>query len=470
LPWAVFVGAWAGASAGGWFPALCPISPGQLPFCPDNPFLPDMITCVFPITFPAAGRLALIAGYFLSGALFLRGQQPGCTDPQAVNFEPAALVNDGSCLYPPTVYSTFLLTPLSDTVRETSGLAFVGGMLWTHGDSGFPPRLYGVDTLNGTVLRRVQLAGTVNTDWEDMAQSATHLFIGDFGNNNGSRSDLRILRIPLDSLIMPDTDTLWPELIRFHYPEQTDFSAAPNQTPWDAEAFYHAGDSLHLFTKDWLQQRTRYYTIPDSPGDHAARLRDSFDVQGLITGAARNPEGDEVVLCGYRNIGAGIWTCFAWLLFDYPAHHPLAGNRRRIELGTALQLGQLEGVWLKPDRSGWMSGEAISAGPFQQAARLSGFDFRSFFDHEPLSTGPARSLENMLRLFPNPGNGLLFWEVEEGLLHRSWRLTDGMGRMALQGTFSSALGVIDTGDLPPGIWYLQVDGDRPLTRVVRLGP
>jgi hypothetical protein len=422
-----------------------------------------------PFRFLSSGYL-MILGVLLCIYGPLRAQQAGCTDAKAINYDASAMVNDGSCLYPPSVYSPVLLTPLSDTVRETSGLAYLGGMLWMHGDSGFPPRLYAVDTLNGTILRQIHLAGTVNTDWEDLAQSDTHLFIGDFGNNNGNRSDLRILRIPLDSMLMPDSDTLWPELIRFFYPEQTDFSPAPNQTPWDAEAFFHAGDSLHLFTKDWQQQRTRYYTIPDIPGDHAALLRDSFDVQGLVTGAARNPKGKEVVLCGYRNIGLGIWTCFAWLLFDYPEHHPFAGNRRRIELGTALQLGQLEGIWLRPDLGGWMSGEAISAGPFYQAARLSGFDFRSFLEHEPLWTDPMMPEEYTLRLFPNPGNGLLFWEVDQGLLHRSWRLTDGMGRIVRKGIFSSELGAIDTGGLSSGIWYLQVEGERPLTRAVRLGP
>lgn len=406
----------------------------------------------------------------LLAAVPLSAQVPGCPDPQALNYDPLATNNDGTCLYPPTASTPLLLSALSDTLRETSGLAFAGGMLWTHNDSGFPPVLHAMDTATGQILRQVFLAGVSATDWEDLALSEEHLYVGDFGNNAGNRKDLAILRVSLDSLLAPDTDTLWPEVIGFHYPDQTDFSPAPNQTPWDAEAFFHEGEHLHVFTKDWVTQQTKYYSIPDSPGQHTAILRDSFDCMGLVTGATIDPEGGEIVLCGYRNVGLGIWTCFAWLLFDYPEGQPLRGSRRRIELGTALAMGQLEGVWMTPDQRGWMTGEAIALGPFSQAARLHEFDFASFLAGTPSSSGPQAIDRGRLRLFPNPARGPVYWEADATLLGRNWRIVSPLGHLIREGQFHALLGMLDGGTLPAGVWYLMVEGLPHLTSKLRTEP
>lgn len=416
---------------------------------------------------PPIPAACLLLGLLPVLTVSLPAQQPGCTDPQALNYAPQATHNDGSCLYPGTNFTPVLLSTLSDTLRETSGLAWAGGMLWTHNDSGSSPSLYALDPGSGAILRQVNLAGTSSIDWEDLAVNDLHLYIGDFGNNAGNRMDLAILRVSLDSLLLPDTDTLWPETIRFHYPEQTDFSPAPNQTPWDAEAFFFADDSLHVFTKDWVGQRTRLYTIPDLPGEHTALLSDSFDCQGLITGATIDQEGGEVVLCGYRNIGLGIWTCFAWLLFDYPQGQPLRGNRRRIELGTALALGQTEGIAMTPEHRGWLSGEALSAGPFSQAARLLEFDFTGFFSGDPTAADPVKPPVARLRLFPNPANGPVYWDADASLLGRSWRLVSPLGTVIREGRFQELLGVLDTGTLPDGVWYLVVEGLPGLTKSLR---
>ena len=34
-----------------------------------------------------------------------------------------------------------------------------------------------------------------NVDWEDITQDETHIYIADFGNNNGNRTDLKIYKI-----------------------------------------------------------------------------------------------------------------------------------------------------------------------------------------------------------------------------------------------------------------------------------
>ena len=80
-----------------------------------------------------------------SGLLFAQ-ENPGCTDPQANNFDPGADYNDGSCTYNPTIYNPDLKYLLPDEVDETSGLIFWNELMWTINDSGGDPILYALDT------------------------------------------------------------------------------------------------------------------------------------------------------------------------------------------------------------------------------------------------------------------------------------------------------------------------------------
>ena len=390
----------------------------------------------------------LLAG-FLSAA---EAQQPGCTDPGALNYDPSATLNDGSCQYAPVNYTPVFVTFLEPTVKETSGLAFHNGLLWTQNDSGNPSRLYAVDTLTGEVLRSVFVTGAPNIDWEELAVSPTHLFVGDFGNNGGNRKDLRIFRIPLDSLAV--RDTVSADTIAFLYEDQTDFTTASNSNDYDCEAFLWMDDSLHLFTKNWLSQNTRHYVLPSQPGQHAASLRDSLDTGGLITGAARDSSGNGIVLCGYVNQGFGFWTCFAWLLWDNSPHAPFSGNKRRIELGTALQLGQMEAVALRPDGTGWLTGEAVGAGPFSFEARLSRFDLSPYFGLTSAIQNGASGAKTAIRVWPNPTDGLLNAEIHPALYGSAWRLVDSTGRDARLGIFPAGRMTLDTAGLAPGTYWL----------------
>ena len=126
--------------------------------------------------------------------------QDGCTDPLATNFDSNAINNDGSCQYATTNYLMNFIGTLEDEIQETSGLLFVGDELWTHNDSGNENRLYQLDTMTGAVLREVLIANAENEDWEDITQDNQYIYIGDFGNNEGTRTDLRIYRILKSSL------------------------------------------------------------------------------------------------------------------------------------------------------------------------------------------------------------------------------------------------------------------------------
>ncbi|WP_201978281.1 hypothetical protein [Hymenobacter rubidus] len=229
---------------------------------------------------------------------------------------------------------------LDQAIPETSALLYTDGNLWTLNDSGNPPVLFRLDSATGRVVQRVHITNFPNVDWEELAADARCLYIGDFGNNAGNRHNLRVLRVA-KSAISPAPDVaVAAEEIAFRYPDQQDFSPGAYRHNFDCEAFFYAHDSLHLFTKNWADQRTRYYTLPAQPGNYVAHYKGSFDARGLVTAAALSPAGTSAALLGYTKTG----RTFLWLLTDFTGTSIFSGQQRRLKLPHALRLGQAEGL------------------------------------------------------------------------------------------------------------------------------
>jgi len=263
-------------------------------------------------------------------------------------------------------------------MNETSGLLYLNGQLWTINDSGNKPEIYQVDRLKGSVLRTVVIRNAVNTDWESITQDDSNIYIGDFGNNTGNRTNLCILKIGKTDLLNLANDTLNAGYIHFSYPDQDNFSIAFNNNNFDCEAFFFSHDSLHLFSKNWSDMHTKHYVVPVDTGNYNARFAEQFNADGLITDAAINEKGN-VVLLGYKNSGGRSYTCFAWLLSGYEGSSFFNGSKQRVELGSAFHLGQTEGIVLKNDNTGWLSSESIKFGWFHKPAKLYNFNFSIFF-------------------------------------------------------------------------------------------
>ncbi|HND90021.1 MAG TPA: hypothetical protein PK971_16930, partial [Saprospiraceae bacterium] len=149
--------------------------------------------------FPHPAWLSL-ACMLLASAPLPAYAQPGCTDPQASNFNAAATQNDGSCLYPLTVHAPTLQATLPPELMEISGLTRAGGHWWAHADSGGKPEFFRLNPQTGQVLQKIMLQNAQNRDWEEVWADSTALFFGDFGNNANSRSDLGIYRVPMDKI------------------------------------------------------------------------------------------------------------------------------------------------------------------------------------------------------------------------------------------------------------------------------
>lgn len=353
---------------------------------------------------PSMRKLAISGFLFLMMVLraFPSLGQDGCTDPLATNYQSGATINDGSCLYPDTDYTLTQLGALPGSVRECSGLTWKDGQLWAQNDGGNTPAIYQLDTLNGSIQRSIRLAPG-NWDWEDLASSEEYLFIGDFGNNDGSRQNLQIYRLTNDQLLQ---DTIWTvDTITFAFADQVDFNPANFDTPYDCEAFFCWQDSLHVFTKDWVDGQTKHYVFPAIPGHYNVSPRDSFDVQGLITGASIAPDG-VVSILGYNAMGS-----FVWFLFDYQPGALFSGHKRKIDLGTFTTLGQTEGIAFSRSGEGFIASEEVLAFP----AQLFSFTSRQWTDPSPTRIGSFSP--KPIAFSPNPFSDRLSVEnLERGVV------------------------------------------------------
>ena len=194
------------------------------------------------------------------------------------------------------------VTSLNDDIAETSGLIFFENILITHNDSGGMNALYEINKSNGNIQRTVTINTATNIDWEDICQDDEYIYIGDFGNNNGNRTNLKIYKVLKSDYL--NSTSISAEVIEFNYADQNDFISSPNNTNFDAEALIAYEGDLYIFTKNWIDRRTNIYKVPKNPGKYSVDKIDEFDSQGLITGGTFNPLGKKIVLTGYAGIKA----------------------------------------------------------------------------------------------------------------------------------------------------------------------
>ncbi len=275
----------------------------------------------------------------------------------------------------PTALSPSFLAELPTSQNETSGLAFIQGRLFSINDGGNANEIFELNPTTGSVIRSIKVTNAVNRDWEELAQSDTHLFIGDFGNNNGTRKDLAVFKVPISS-VLSSTEVIAEEL-KFTFADQADFSGNGGLHNYDCEAFFFSNNLLHLFTKNRGDQKTNHYSMNPSQSNSIASSLGSFDVKGLITAAGIDGQGN-ICLLGYEDAGFTSKS-FVWLFSGYSGTNYLSGKSTRIFLGSPSQLSQTEGLIFAESGQVIISGERISVGGLTIPAKLSKLDLRGLF-------------------------------------------------------------------------------------------
>lgn len=238
------------------------------------------------------------------------------------------------CLFAQSI-SLRKVTTLPSIVQETSGIETSNSLyIWTHNDSGGEPALYKIDTF-GNLLKTIFLKNTTNLDWEDVTSDGQNYYIADFGNNDNTRKNLKIYKIPNPDSI--DTELFLPQVINFSYPNQSQFPPDNAHLNFDAEALICFNNSLYIFTKNRTNPFTGYtylYKIPNEPGQYTAELLDSFKTgigykeQWWISAADISPDNKKLVLLSSDKI---------FVFTGFTGDNFFNGKVKTIDLGSFTQ-------------------------------------------------------------------------------------------------------------------------------------
>lgn len=234
--------------------------------------------------------------------------------------------------------SSILIDKLSNKVKETSGLIFFRGSIWTINDSGGKPQIYRLNNKTGEIVQVISMNNAHNVDFEDLTQDDDYIYIGDFGNNFGNRKDLSIYKITKTDIPKKGNIRLNAEQIKFNYADQKSFERKWLKNDYDCEAIISVDDKLYLFTKNWVDEKTRVYAVPKKAGEYTVEVVNEFFVDGLITAAEYHDESGMLSLLGYKD-----FMPFIWVFWNYQEHDFFGGEKRRYNL-ESIHGAQTEGI------------------------------------------------------------------------------------------------------------------------------
>jgi len=371
-----------------------------------------------------------------------------------------------SCLLFLSFFSVFFLNAqtvstsdkfnLPESISETSGLIYYHNKLITHNDSGNAAELYEINTASGSITRTVTISNATNIDWEDIAQDDTYIYIGDIGNNSGSRTDLkfyRILKTDYDS----NTNVI-ADIINYSYADQTDFNSNMNNTNWDAEAFVVYDDYILIFSKNWINNEVDVYAIPKFISTHSAHKVSNYNVQGLVTGAD-SIDSNKIYLSGYS---ASNITPFLIEIYDLnistPSNLDVFLNSNTVKINNFLPFGnQVEGIsFIESDGSTdtlYISNEKLVVSVLTFPSKLR----ELVIDNSTLSADLITEDEQII-IHPNPFiNQITLTKIVDEI-----KIYNSIGNCVLS---KNASDYIDTSNLSSGFYVISIQyEDNTITK------
>ena len=246
------------------------------------------------------------------------------------------------------------ISSLPSVLTESSGLTSFGNLFWSFNDSDGKAEIHSFDSL-GNYFRTVELLNSHNVDWEEIScNEAGDLIIGDFGNNNNDRRNLKIYWIPDFQTI--SSNKVNTKSLSFEYGHQSGFPPGDAFKNFDMEAMIYKNDSIHLFSKNRTNPFSGYcyqYTLPLSEGHYIIYPRDSFVIgtnssfNDWVTAAALSPNGDKLVLLNHGKIN---------LFYDYTGTDFFKGKRI---VYTLDHYSQKEGICFNSQQNLFLTDERV---------------------------------------------------------------------------------------------------------------
>ena len=402
-------------------------------------------------------KIALPIIALLLFAMHAHAQVSGCTDPLSSNYNPNATVNDGSCTYASATVSATASVDMADTVDESSGLIIWNNQVYTQNDDS-DTHLYRISPTNGEITQTLNVAGAVNQDWEDIDQDETYVYVGDFGNNvNGNRTNLHIIKTAKAGLLAGNPVI---ENINFSYSNQTSFAATGNNnTNFDCEAMMVGNTYIYLFTKQWVTKQTSVYRLPKTPGTHVAELLDTFDVNGLITGATWLEDQKLVALCGYSTT----LSPFIYLLYDFEEEDFFGGNKRKLSFSESFT--QVEGIATANGIDYYLSCEHFQQSILNTEQQLFTVSLANYVGGY-LKTHVIATTDNEIIMYPNPTDNVVRFNIKPKYIGREYTVTDATGTTVITTTFKAEQDTVDISALAAGIYMVTITGYNDALKLV----
>lgn len=319
---------------------------------------------------------------------------------------------------------------LRGALSEISGMTIWENRYFAHADGGSPSMLFELDSTGKHT--DTTIISSNNNDWEDMAANQTHFFIGDFGNNNGTRKNLSILKFTKDSL---GRTIQQPEMIHFQYGDQQDFSSN-NFSEFDCEAMVATQDSIYLFSKSKSTAICRIYSLPVAPGTYTAKVADTIKPSFWVTGA--HFSHNKLWLCGYApniafSLNPFLYTCD---MVNGKIQHRTGKTFALSVPGTK----QIESVCMHP------SGILLISGEYFNNDSAAVFEVRM-----PSLSAPSQKPTGQ-GFFPNPSGRKI--NISNALANDHYAILNTNGKTLQRGLVNHQ-GEINVEGLAPGIYALQ---------------
>lgn len=330
------------------------------------------------------------------------------------------------------------VTQIPVAVYECSGIAVMSpNRIWAQNDAGNTNELFCFDT-TGNLVRSLLILNATNIDWEDLTRDDEgRIYINDAGNNDNSRTDLKIHRIPDPETIVGSV--VEAETVNFIFEDQYQFPPPSTNLNYDIEAIAWKSDSLYLFTKNRSNPQNgmcKMYRLPAAPGTYTAKLMGSIFLgenndEARVTSADINPESGEVILLTMKKIIS---------FTNYPFNNFFDGDK--VEYFFSTPMGQIEGVDFVDTCRLFLTEEG--------SKRAGGYLYEVLWQ----STSAVReSILERISVFPNPFHDFLMIDNPTGL-NITADMWDIHGKMVKRNANTDR--VIRTQDLNPGVYFLEL--------------
>ncbi len=274
---------------------------------------------------------------------------------------------------------------------------------------------------------------------------------------NGNRTDFKILKIGKNSILAYSPVI---ETINFSYSDQVDFSSTgSNSTDFDCEAFIVSSDSIFLFTKQWISNKTSVYSLPKTPGTFIAKLKSTYDVKGLITGSTFLESKKLIALSGYSHT----LDPFVFLLYDFRNPDFFSGNKRKVSI--PMPFHQVEGIASVDGLKYYMTNEKFTFPPYIDVSQelhivdLSPF-LKSYLESLIVTIPETKPGVNHL-VYPVPAYNFLTINRNADATKQNYYLINVSGQIVLSGKLSEEIQNIEISELNSGFYLLKVGDKSP---------